>query len=375
MNLDFSDDQKMLQDAARSFLADKLPKAKIRQIEESADGFDKDVWQGMAELGWLGMVLPERYGGFEGSLTDLAILLIEAGRNLLPLPLFPTVVLGEIPILKHGTEALKDSTLKRAANGEILLSMAYQEGPFAPQTESDIQLEARESQGGFVLKGEKLYVLYGGLSNLLLVPARLQGRTLMLAVDSSLQGVSFDPIPTASLDRFFRVRLQEVHVPKENLLGEIGQGFEILKETLTLASLLKSAELIGHMEAVLDLANDYAKTRVVYGRDLADFQVIQHYLVNMWLNLETSRNALFMAVSSLEHQETGALPPKWAAAWIKEAAKFVTERAIQIHGAIGVTREHDAGLYYRQAFSLDPLFGAGGQIRQEIAQSLLRETA
>lgn len=371
MNLDFTEDQTMIQNTARNFLADKLPKAKIRQIEESGKGFDEEVWRGMAELGWFGMVLPESYGGFEGSLTDLAVLLIEAGRNLLPLPLFPTIVLGELPVLKHGSEALKDRILKKAANGELILSMAYQEGPFTPWVENDIQLEAKESQGGFVLNGEKLYVLYGGLANFLLVPARLGNRTLMLAVDSGSKGVSCDPIPTSSLDRFFRVRLQEVNVPKENLLGEIGQGFEILKETLQLASLLKSAELIGHMEAALDLANDYAKTRVVYGRDLADFQVIQHYLVNMWLQLETSRNSLFQALSWVEDQESNALSPLWASAWIKEAAKFVTERAIQIHGAIGVTREHDAGLYYRQAFSHDALFGTGGQIRQEIARSLL----
>jgi alkylation response protein AidB-like acyl-CoA dehydrogenase len=134
------------------------------------------------------------------------------------------------------------------------------------------------------------------------------------------------------------------------------------------------AEFVGYMEALIDLTSDYAKTRVVYGRDLVDFQVIQHYLVDMWLQLETSRNALFLAISSIEDHEIGPLSPLWAPAWIKEAAKFVTERAIQIHGAIGVTREHDAGLYYRQAFSHDPLFGTGVAMRQEIARSLLEKT-
>jgi len=115
MNLDLTEDQEMLKNAARSFLTDKMPKTKVREIEESACGFDKELWRGMAELGWFGIILPERYGGFEGSLTDLAILLIEAGRNLLPLPLFPTLVLGELPILKYGSEALKERVLNAAA--------------------------------------------------------------------------------------------------------------------------------------------------------------------------------------------------------------------------------------------------------------------
>ena len=371
MNLDLTEDQEMLKNAARSFLTDKMPKTKVREIEESACGFDKELWRGMAELGWFGIILPERYGGFEGSLTDLAILLIEAGRNLLPLPLFPTLVLGELPILKYGSEALKERVLKPTAEGKLILGMAYQEGPYAPAAESDIQALAREVDGGFVLTGEKLYVLFGQQANLLLVPAKVGKQTSMLAVEVSSVGVVTEPIPTASIERFSRVTFNESYVPMENLLGEIGQGFEILQDTLMHAALLKSAELVGHMEAALEMTNEYAKTRVVYGRDLADFQVIQHYLVNMWLMLETSRNVLFMAVSSLSRNERSPLEPHCAAAWIKEAAKLVTERAIQIHGAIGITREHDAGLYYRQAFGLEPLFGSVRDHRAKIADMLV----
>lgn len=375
MNLDFNEEQQMFRTAARTFLTTECPKRKVREIEESEKGFDPELWKKIADLGWTGLAVPETYGGSGSEFTTLLVLFEEIGRNIFPSPLFSSQVLTALPLIQHGDEAQKRRFLPGVSKGETIMSLALLEST-ANYGPSGVAVTARRDGGRHVINGTKLFVNDALLANYFLVVARTDskpdpkdGITLFL-VDAKSPGITVEVMPTVALDKQCEVGFNNVLVPRESVVGKEGQGWSIVERTLDQASVLKCAESVGAMEAVLEMSASFAKERVQYGKTIVSFQVIQHYLANMSARTLTAKGMTYRAAWMVQESLPCTAQVSAAKAWVSEAYKFVTERAVQIHGAIGMTRDHDVGLYYRRAKAADVAFGDADFQYERMAQQL-----
>ena len=375
MNLDFTEEQEMLRTTARDFLTKECPKALVRELEEDEKGYSPELWRKMAELGWMGLVLPEEYDGMGMEFMDLIILFEEIGRNILPGPFFSTVVLGGLPILAAGTKEQKEEFLPKAASGEMILTLALTE-PSARYDAAGVATTAVAQDDSFVLNGTKLFVENAHIADYMICVARTkegaspeEGITLFL-VDAKSPGIKCEVVPTIALDKLCEVVLENVIVPKKNVLGELDRGWPIVARTLEQATVAKCAEMIGGAQAALDMTVSYVKERVQYGRPIGSFQVIQHYCADMWINVDTGRGILYEAAWKAGEGLPAATEVAVAKGWINEAYKSVTERGVQCHGAIGTTRDHDIGLYYRRAKAAELAFGDTDSQREVVAQQI-----
>ena len=376
MNLDLTEEQEMLRTSARDFLTKECPKTLVRKLEEDKKGYSPELWRKMADLGWMGLVLPEQYNGMGMGFMDLVILLQEMGRNILPGPFFSTVVLGSLPILSAGTEEQKKEFLPKIASGQLILTMAFTE-PSARYDAAGVKTKAVAQGDSFVINGTKLFVENAHIADYVICVARTEkgaspedGITLFL-VDTKTSGIKCEVMPTIGADKLCEVVFKNVKVPKKNLLGKLNKGWPVVAKTLEHATVAKCAEMVGGEEASMDMTLAYVKERVQYGRPIGSFQVIQHYCANMWMNVETSRDILYKAAYSVaEGLPASATEVAIAKGWINEAYKFVTERAMQCHGAIGTTRDHDIGLYYRRSKSSELAFGDTDFYKEVVAQQM-----
>ena len=375
MNLDLTEEQEMLRSMARDFLTKECPKTLVRELEEDEKGYLPDLWAKMAELGWMGLVLPEEYGGQGMGFLDLIVLLQEMGRNILPGPFFCTVVLGSLPILLAGSDEQKKDILPKIASGGLIATMALYE-PNAVYGPAGVQAKATPQGDNFVITGTKLFVENAHIADLIIVAARTkeagapeEGITLFL-VDPKSAGLKCEVVPTIGMEKLCEVVLDNVTVPSNKVLGEVDKGWDIIAKTLDHATIAKCSESVGGQEATLDMTLEYVKERVQYKRPVGTFQVIQHYCANMWTNVATSRNLMYKVAWGLSEGLATPGDISAAKAWVNQAYKFVTERAVQCHGAIGLTRDHDVGLYYRRAKSADVVFGDSEYHKEIVAQQM-----
>jgi alkylation response protein AidB-like acyl-CoA dehydrogenase len=375
MDLDLTEEQEMLQTMARDFLTKECPKTLVRELEEDEKGYSPELWRKMAELGWMGLVLPAEYDGMEMGFLDLIILLQEMGRNILPGPFFCTVVLGSLPILSAGTEEQKKEFLPKIASGEMILTMALTE-PNGRYDAAGVETKAVAQGDSFVINGTKLFVENAHIADYMICATRTtegatpeEGITLFL-VDAKSPGIKVEVIPTMGDDKLCEVVFDNVSVPRSSLLGEVDNGWSIVAKTLEQATMAKCAEMVGGAEAALDMTLDYVKERVQYNRPIGSFQVVQHYCANMWTNVVTSRNILYKTAWKVGEGLPATGDVAVAKGWINEAYKFVTERAVQCHGAIGLTRDHDIGLYYRRAKAGELVFGDTDFQKEIVAQQM-----
>ncbi len=376
MNLDLTEEQEMLRTSARDFLTKECPKTLVRKLEEDEKGYSPELWRKMAELGWMGLVLPEQYNGMGMGFMDLVILLQEMGRNILPGPFSTTVVLGSLPILNAGTEEQKKEFLPKIAKGDMILTLAFTE-PSARYDAAGVQTKATAQGDSFIINGTKLFVENAHIADCIICATRTKkggtpedGITLFL-VDAKSPGIKCEVMPTIGAEKLCEVVFKNVKVPKNNVLGKLHEGWPIMAKTLEYATIAKCAEMVGGQEAALDMTLAYVKERIQYGKPIGSFQVIQHYCANMWMNVETSRDILYKAAWNVAEGLPGsASEVAVAKGWINEAYKFVTERAVQCHGAIGTTRDHDIGLYYRRAKAGELAFGDTDFQKELVAQQL-----
>ncbi|MFH1625132.1 MAG: acyl-CoA dehydrogenase family protein [Pseudomonadota bacterium] len=379
MDLDFTEEQEILRTSARNFLKKECDHERVREIEDSEDGYSKEIWRKMAELGWMGIAFPEQYGGYGGEFMNLIILMEEIGRGILPSPFFSTVVLSGFTILEGGSEDQKKEFLEKIAAGELIMALALYEGNGSYKP-SGITTKATRHDGAFVIEGQKMFVNDANVADYLIVATRTrqraspeEGITLFL-VGTKSKGVSCNKIRTIGADNQCEVILAHVIVPKENMLGDLDKGWPILNKAIEKATVVKCAEVMGGMEASLEMTNGYAKEREQYGKTIGSFQVIQHYLANMFIKVHTAKNLTYEAAWMAGEQLPCAYKVSAAKSYVNEAYKFVTERGVQIHGAIGTTREHSMGLYYRRAKAADLFLGDTAHHLELVAQELFSQT-
>jgi alkylation response protein AidB-like acyl-CoA dehydrogenase len=375
MDLDFTEEQDMLRNSARDFLSTECDKAMVRKIEESEEGYSPELWSKMAELGWQGLMIPEEYDGMGMGLMDLLVVFEEIGRNVLPSPFLATVVLGTQPIVEAGTEEQKKEILSRVATGEAILTLALTE-PSVGYSADCVELKAEDKGDVFVLNGTKLFVEYASASDYMVVVARTKsggntedGITLFL-VDSKSPGIKIEPFITTGMDKQCEVVFDNVSVPNVNMIGELNKGWPIVAKTLENATVAKCAEMVGGMQAVLDMSVAYAKERVQYGRPIGSYQAIQHMLADMFIRVGMSKNILYEAAWTVAEGLPAAGKLATAKGFCNEAYKQVTVDGVEVHGAIGTTRDHDMGLYYRRAIVADSTFGDTESQREAVAIEL-----
>jgi len=375
MDIAFTEEQEMLKKAASDFLAAECPKKLVRELEESQKGYSPEVWKKMAGLGWQGMVIPEQYDGMGMTFQDLTVLLEQMGRNILPGPFIPTVVEGAMPILDAGSEEQKKEFLPRVAKGELILTMAYLE-PKGIRDASGIALKASAAGDNFMLKGTKVFVEMANVADYIICVTRTgKGATpddgiTVFIVDARSPGVHCEVIPTIAMDKQCEVRFDNVVVPKKNVLGKLDKGRAIVAKAIEKSVIAKCAESIGGMQAAVDMTVAYCKERVQYDRPIGAFQALQHIMADMWIVAQTSRYLVYQAAWMESEGLPCALEAAMAKAYVNESYKWVTDRAVTLHGGIGTSREHDVGLYYRRAKAADAAFGGTDFQRELVAQRI-----
>jgi len=371
MDFDFSEQQKMLATTARDFFSKEYPAALVREMASDERGYPQSLWRKMAELGWLGLAFPEKYGGIGGNFLDLAILLEEMGRACLLGPFFSTVVLGGLTILDIGSEKQKSTLLPQVANGEVTLTMALLESDGRYEA-SSIKTRAGIDGAEYVIDGTKLFVENAHIANYILTPARTddKGITLFL-VDARSPGISTTLLHTGMGNKQCEVVFNKVRVPQDNVTGEIGHGEDYIETVLRTGAIAKCAEMIGGAKRVLEMTADYVKERVQFDQPIGSFQAIQQEFANLVIDVESSTfityKAAWMLSEGLPCTEEVAI----AKAWVSEAYRRATAKSHQIHGTIAFTEDHDLPLYYRKAKESEIAFGDADFQRRIVAREFL----
>jgi len=354
MDLGLTEIQQMLKNSAREFLSQECPLTLVREMEENHQGYTDELWRQLVSLGWTGVVFPEQYGGTGGEFVDLAVLLEEMGRSLVPGPFFSTVVLGGLTVLDAGSDAQKRDILPRICAGTLKMTLALTESSasFEPW---GIETVASPDGTGYQLEGTKLFVPDAQAADLLLVAARTdaggvpeQGITLFL-VPADQAGITVNQLNTIASDRQCEVLLSQVEVPGDAVLGTVGQGWPIIQRCLQRAIVGKCVEMLGGADAVLEMTVEYAKQRTQFGRPVGSFQAVQHHCANMATDVEGCRQIAYQAAWRVSEGLPAQREVAMAKAWVSGAYQRVCSTAHQCHGAIGFTKEHNLQLYTRRA--------------------------
>lgn len=375
MDLEFTEDQNILKFSAQNFLKKECPPSLIKQMKDDERGYPQELWNKMVELGWLGVMIPEEYGGIGGNFLDLAIILESMGKVCCPGPYFSTVVLGGLAILSAGSDDQKQRLLPKLVNGELILALAMTE-PGAWYGTSGIKIRATDDKDEYVIDGIKLFVENAHIADYILCVARTgedagskNGLTVFL-VEGNNPGVRCTLLQTLAYEKQCEVVFDKVRVPKQNILGEQGKAGGILRDLQEKAAVAKCAEMVGELQATFDMTVAYAKEREQFGRPIGSFQAIQHHCANMVIDVDGARFITYSVAWKIAEGLPASMEASMAKAWTSEAARRVTRLGHQIHGAIAFCEEHDLHLYYRKAKAGEVAFGDGDYHLEKVAKQL-----
>jgi alkylation response protein AidB-like acyl-CoA dehydrogenase len=375
MDFGFSEDQKMIQASIRDFLDKECPSDKVRELEATEKGYDPEIWHKMADLGYLGIHLPEDYQGTGGDFLDLMILMEEMGRKLLPSPFFSTIALCSLPLLVYGNAEHKKRFLPDIASGRKIWTLAFTE-LFDPRKASEIKLHGRLEKESFLLSGTKLFVPYAHVADYLLVVARTDGKDeegiTLFIVDGHSPGLRLEMIPTTAHDKQYEVHFDNARIPKTELLGKEGEGWSILNFILQRGTVLKCAEMLGGAQGALDITTDYAKKRTQFNRPIGAFQAIQHKLADLLIDVEGLRYLVYQAAWGINIGSPSPLLISMAKARANEVYERTCIEGIKTHGALGFTREQDIGLYHIRTKASEFTLGNSDFHKEKIAEELDR---
>jgi len=376
MNYDLNQDQQILKDTAHNFLQKECPNTFVRQMLDDVKGYTPTMWKKKAELGWMGILLPEEYGGYGGSFLDMAVLLYEMGYVCLPGPFFASVVMGGLTVLEAGNEKQKRKLLPGIASGERIVTLAWTEES-GSYSLNHISTRADLRGNLYILNGIKLFVPYAHVADTIICVARTapasskpgEGLSLFL-IDGKSEGVSVQVLKTLAGDKQCGVILNQVQIPKDNLLGNLNQGGIVLHKIILPAAVAKCAEMSGGGQRVLELTLDHAKQRVQFGKPIGAFQAIQHFCVNMLTYLDTSRFMTYQAAWKISEGRNYKKEAVMAKTWVSDSYRRLVALAHQVLGGMGFMEEHDLHLYFKQAKAAELAFGDADFHREIIAQEM-----
>ncbi len=369
MNFAFSEEQEELRKTVRAFLESKSPETAVREQMETENGFDPAVWSQMGDqMGLQGLSIPEEFGGSGFSFIELGVVLEEMGRALLCAPFFSSVVLAANALLLSGDDAAKKRYLPGIATGETVATLATTE-PSGKWDEKGITAKAEGSGGDWKITGTKMFVIDGATASLIIVGARTDKGVSLFVVDGNATGLTRTSLST--MDQTRKQAKLEFNATPAILLGTEGKGWDVLSQVFDLAAVALAAEQVGGAQKVLEMAVEYAKVRVQFGRPIGSFQAIKHKCADMLLEVESAKSAAYYGMwCAAEMNDELSSVASLAKAYCSEAYFHAAAENIQIHGGIGFTWEHPAHLYFKRAKSSELLFGDPTYHRELLAQRI-----
>lgn len=348
MNFDFSDEQKQMRDEARKFLSEQCPPKAVREVLDGKAPYDKALWKGLAEMGFLGVAIPEQFGGAGAGHLELCVIAEEMGRALAPVPFSSTVYLAAEALLIAGSDAQKQKWLPKIASGDAIGTLALFEGKGNPSPKA-VKLTAN----GGVLNGVKKPVADGAIADFAVVAARTgsSGRESdisLFIVDLKAGGVEIKSLTNIDLTRGqAEITFKDA---KAEPLGAVGEGWGVITQVLDRAAVLMAFEQVGGADRALEMGRDYALDRIAFGRPIGSFQAVKHMLADMYVSATLARSNCYYGAWALS-TNAGELPEAAAAARISatQAFQHCAKNNIQVHGGMGFTWEFDCHMYYRRA--------------------------
>ena len=368
-----TEEQTMLRDAAKAWSQESAPVSALRKLrnEGSKQTFDPAAWSEMGQMGWAGVVVPEAYEGSGFGYLGLGLILEETGKTLAASPLLSTALIAASALELGGSDAQKAAWLPRIAAGEAVATLAVDE--HAHHNPTRIALSATTSGDGWALNGVKTFVLDGEAADLLIVAARTggvsgdpHGITLFL-VPGDAPGVTRTHLSLADSRGAARIAFDGVEVGAEAVLGKVGEGWAILDPVLDRAYAGLAAEMLGTASAAFEITLDYLKTRTQFGQVIGTFQALQHRAAKWFTDLETTRSCVEAALEALDAGSDARALSSLAKAKASEVLHLASNEMVQMHGGIGMTDEHDAGLYMKRARVAEALFGGASFHRDRYA--------
>lgn len=369
-----TEEQTMLRDAAKGWASESAPVGALRKLRDGKSGqsFDPAAWKEMGEMGWAGVVVPEAYDGSAFGYLGLGLIVEETGRTLVASPLLSTAMIAASALQLGGSDAQKQAWLPRIAAGEIVATLAIDEG--SHHAPARTALTATKSSSGHVLNGTKTFVLDGDAADLLIVAARTggapggtDGLTLFL-VPGDAPGVSRTHLSLLDSRGAARIAFDGVEVGADAVLGEVDKGWAVLEPVLDRAYIGLAAEMLGSASAAFDVTLDYLKTRSQFGQVIGTFQALQHRAAKWFTDLETTRSCVEAALEALDAGSDSRALASLAKAKASELVHLASNEMVQMHGGIGMTDAHDAGLYMKRARVTEALFGGASFHRDRYAR-------
>ncbi len=374
MEFHFNEETKMLQSSAEKFCKEKSPSAFVKSMIKDAKGYSEAQWKEMANLGWLGLIYDEKYGGSGGSFFDLFILFEEIGKVQLPSPFLCSAIFAGLLLQEAGDENLKKAYLPLMIQGEKILTIALRNDQ-GHYDHASPALAAKEGEdGSYGIQGTRILVPYAHVAEEMIVCANLKGRKAsgptLFKVSGKASRLKRTPLQTLTGEKTFGVIFEDMPVSPKDLLGSVGQGAAYVDQVLPKVIALKCGEMVGGLSRVLNMTVDYVKQRVQFGRPLGALQVVQHYCADISTFADTSRLIAYQAASLINAGIPCAKEVAMAKAWCSDAYKKSTQIAHQLHGGIGFTEEHDLHLYYKHAKVSELDFGDSWVHRQRVSETM-----
>jgi 3-oxocholest-4-en-26-oyl-CoA dehydrogenase beta subunit len=376
MNYDFTNEQNMLKKSAREFFTKEVNSELVRELEADEKGYSAKIYGKMAQLGWLGMLVPETYGGEGMDFVDLTAVLEELGASAMPGPYFTSAVVSALTLVAAATDAQKKKWLPNLCNGKKIYTLACEEkntamSPVAIKTKAELKGDQYE------ITGNKWFVPFAHVSDYIITVVRTadadangNGGISLFVIDRTAPGVKIEVIKTSTADKLCELTLDKVAVSKDNLVGKANAGWEVLAPVLHQCGVAKSAEMVGACDKVLKMAVDYAKNRVQFGRPIGSFQAIQHHCANMKTFSETSMLITHQAAWRIATGEGWEKEAAMCKSYTSEALKGLMMLAHQVTGGFGFMEEADYQLYYRRVRSAEVLFGTSTYYREIVAEKM-----
>ncbi|GIS94769.1 MAG: acyl-CoA dehydrogenase family protein [Chloroflexota bacterium] len=370
-----SEEEQMLKNVAREFLEAEVSTALVREMELDGLGYPPALWKQMADLGWLGMSIPEQFGGQGLPITYLGLILEEAGRVMAPVPLHSTMV-AALTLAAIGTDQQKQDILPAVSDGSMVLTWAVQERD-ARLIPDAIELDAKADGDGWILNGTKMFVDNFVVAERCLIAARTspksgssQGISLFI-VDPNGNGVNQTALVTLAKDKQSRVDFKDHRIERTALVGELDEGWPLVEAMLDRGTALLCCQMVGAARKDAEMAIEYAKNRVAFGRPIGSFQSVQHMLADMLLHVDGGEMLTFEALWKMDEGLPASVEVSQAKAFCNEKCESVVRTSQVIHGGIGFMMEFDLHLWFRRVTSWSLRLGTTYDHRARIASALL----
>ncbi len=375
MDFGLTAEQKMLKHSAREFFFKEVNSALVRALEQDDKGYSPKIWTKMSRLGWIGLLVPEKYGGEGLDLLNMALVLEEMGQTALPGPFFVSAVVSAFILLEAASEPQKQCFLPELASGNKIFTAAWHETNTAISA-ADVSATAVRHGDCYTLNGTKSFVPYANVADYIIVAARTaeqndssEGISLFL-LDRRAPGCTVTAIDTTCGETECELELDQVHIPSESLLGKVNEGWVILQRVFPKCAVAKCAEMIGGGAKVLDMTVAYAKIREQFGRPIGSFQAVQHHCANMKTCLDTSVLMTYQACSAISDDKPWEKQAAMCKAWVNESLRKLAALGHQVMGGFGFMEEADHQLYTRRMRTAETMFGNATYYRELVAQSM-----